>query len=171
MISWLIILLFLIILIPIAISSLLLAPPVPTPRKAVEEMLKLAGVRAGDMVYDLGSGDGRVIITAFQKFGAKSCGFELSILHYLVSVFLIYIKGLSQNVKMVYGNFYRHDLSSATVITIFGYPSKMSKVGKKLIKNLKPGSRVVSYAFSIKNLKLEKTIKPKNYAPIYLYKT
>ena len=169
MMVFILIILLLIILSPIAIGSLLLAPPAPTPQKAVEAMLHLAKVKAGDRVYDLGSGDGRIIITAAKKFGAKSVGFELSILHFLITEFRIRQSKLTSQVKIEYANFYQADLSDASVVTIFGRPATMIRVKNKLLANLKSKTRIVSYAFPIADLKPKRILRLKKYAPLYLY--
>jgi len=153
-------------------GSYLLAPSLPTPQKVVEEMLKLAKIGPGDKVYDLGCGDGRIIITAAEKFGAKAIGYELSILHFLITKWRIRRSKLSSKAKVVYGNFYRSDLSSASVVTIFGRPATMLRVKNKLLSSLKPETRVVSYAFPIDDLKPQKVLRfNKKYAPVYLYIT
>lgn len=164
-----ILIIILIILLPVAYSSFLLAPPVPSPQKVVEEMLKLANVGKGDIVYDLGAGDGRIIITTAKKFGARSVGFELSPIHFLLTKFKIWKNHLDSKVEVRYSNFYKADLSGASVITIFGHPTTMNRIESKIIKNLKQKTRVVSYAFPINNMKPQQALKLKNYAPIYLY--
>ncbi len=169
MLSILILFLLLILLLPIVYSGYLMAPPVPSPQTVVESMLKLADVKSGDKVYDLGAGDGRIIIAAAKKFGAKSVGFELSPLHYLWIRIRIKRNNLGSKVKIIYGNFYKADLRGASVITIFGHPTTMKRIQIKIINKIKQKTRVVSYAFPINNMKPQQVLKLKNYAPIYLY--
>jgi len=166
---FILIIIFLIFYFTILLGGLLLAVPVPTPQKAVEAMLKLAQVTSKDKVYDLGCGDGRIIITAAKKFNALGVGFELSLFHFLYTKMRIFKEGLRNKVKVFYKNFYKADLSEASVITIFGYPSKMKKVGEMLLKKARPKTRVISYAFPIPNLKLIRKLKIKDCAPIFLY--
>lgn len=163
------ILLFLIFFTSIAIAGILLAVPVPTPQKAVEEMLKLARVKEGDRIYDLGCGDGRIIITAGKKFKAYAVGYEISILHFLITKLKIKKEKLSSKVKVFYGNFYTKDFHDASVITIFGIPNRMEGVGKLIKKSAPSGVRIVSYAFPIPQFKPKKILKIKNLTPIYYY--
>jgi predicted RNA methylase len=151
------------------LASLSTAPPLPTPHEACEKMLELANVKKGDMMYDLGCGDGRIIICAAKKFGARSIGFELSIPHYFITKYMIWKNRIGDRVKVFYKSFYAADLSKADVVTLFGFPATMPRIKKKVIERLKSGTRVVSYAFPISDLKPQKVLRFKKYAPIYLY--
>jgi hypothetical protein len=87
----------------------------------------------------------------------------------LITKFRIWKNHLNSKVKVKYQNFYRADLSLASVITIFGHPTTMHRIRSKIIRKLNPITKVVSYAFPIKDMKPQKVLKLKNYAPIYLY--
>jgi hypothetical protein len=158
------------ILFSLAYAGISAAPWVPLPQREIRRMLKLARVGPGDLVYDLGSGDGRILILAAQEFGARGLGFEISALPYIFSKIRIWLSGLNQKIKIKYASFYSHDLGGAKVITVFLTPMAMKKLSPKFKKELKPGTQIVSYAFALKDwqpLKIDKP-DPKIMA-IYLY--
>ena len=134
-------------------SSENLAPYIPTPQLIVEKMLEAGRVTPGDVVYDLGSGDGRIVITAAQKFGAKAVGVEIR--PDLVQMAEAHIKalGLEDRVKMLHDSALRVDFSSASVVTMCLLTSSNERLKPNLQKYLKPGSRVVSNEFPIKGWK------------------
>lgn len=126
-----------------------LAPYVPTPPRVVERMLQLAGVDKTDTVYDLGSGDGRIVITAAQKFGARSIGIELD--DNLVKSTEDRIRALKieSRARILHANVFDVDLSDASVVTLYLLTLGNEAVKPKLESNLKPGTRVVSHDFQI----------------------
>src|SRR5215467_1142368 len=130
-----------------------LAPYIPTPQIIVERMLEAGRVKPGEMVYDLGSGDGRVVITAAQKFGARAVGVE--ILPDLCQRAIDRIKalGLEDRVSMIEGSALRVDLTPADVVTMFLLTASNERLRPNLEKYLKPGARVVSNEFPIKGWK------------------
>ena len=134
-------------------SSENLAPYIPTPQLIVEKMLQAGRVTAGDVVYDLGSGDGRIVITAAQKFGAKAVGVEIR--QDLVQMAEARIKalGLEDRVTMLHDSALRVDFSGASVVTMCLLTSSNERLKPNLQKYLKPGSRVVSNEFPIKGWK------------------
>ncbi len=134
-----------------------LAPFVPSPEAVVEKMLKLAEVKAGDTVYDLGCGDGRIIIMAAQKFGANSLGVELDDDLYKQTAERVKELKLQDKVKVIHGDLLQQDLTPATVVTLYLLTSANEKVRPNLEKYLKKGSRVVSHDFEIPGWKAEKT--------------
>jgi len=138
-----------------------LAPYIPTPQIVVEKMLEAGRVKPGDMVYDLGSGDGRVVITAAQKFGARSVGVE--ILPDLCQKASDKIKalGLEDRVSMIEGSALRVDLSPADVVTMFFLTSSNERLKPNLEKYLKPGARVVSNEFPVKGWKSSEVVHVK----------
>src|ERR1700757_2065092 len=95
-----------------------LAPSFPTPQEVVERMLSLAQVKPGEMVYDLGCGDGRIVITAAQKFKARAVGIEIRREIYEHTLSRVASLGLSDQVKIVQGNALNYDLSPADVVTL-----------------------------------------------------
>lgn len=121
------------------------APFVPTPMKAVEKMLKIGKLKKGDKVYDIGCGDGRVVYMAAKKYGADATGFELSPFIYM----LARIRHLfwRSKAKVKFANFKSKDLSDADVIFCYLLPDTLTKLEPKLSRELKPGARVISYAF------------------------
>jgi len=126
-------------------------PYVPTPDKVVEEMLKLAGVKEGDVVYDLGCGDGRIVITAVKKFKAKKgVGIELAPERVKLSKENAEKAGVSGKIEIREGDVLKlTDLSEASVVTMYLLPDVNLKLKPILMKTLKPGSRIVSHDFDM----------------------
>jgi precorrin-6B methylase 2 len=122
--------------------------------KTVNEMLVMAEVRPDDLVYDLGCGDGRIIVTAARRFGARAVGIEIDPFRYLWCQFLITVLGLRGRVKVVYGNFFTKDLSEADIVTCYLLQSTNEKLQGKLAQELDPNSRVVTNAFTFPKLRL-----------------
>jgi predicted RNA methylase len=136
-----------------------LAPYIPTPQILVEKILEAGHVKPGDMVYDLGSGDGRIVITAAQKFGARAVGVEIRPDLCRIATERIKSMGLSDRVRMIQGNALRVDLSDADVVTLVLLTSSNELLKPTLAKYLKPGSRVVSNEFPIKGWKAAETVR------------
>jgi predicted RNA methylase len=130
-----------------------LAPYVPSPQAVVERMLEAGHVTADDLVYDLGSGDGRVVITAAQKFGARAVGVEG--MPDLCRQARIRIKslGLDDRVQIVEDNVFHVNLSPATVVTMFFLTSSNERLRPNLERYLRAGARVVSNQFPIRGWK------------------
>ena len=118
-------------------------PFVPTPQVVLDEMLRLAGVGPNDLVYDLGSGDGRIVITAAQKFKARAVGIEIRRDIYERTLATVASLGLSDQVKIVHGNALRYDLSPADVVTLYLLTSSNERLKPILLKDLRPSARVV----------------------------
>jgi predicted RNA methylase len=134
-------------------------------------MLQLADVKPGELVVDLGAGDGRFLITAAREFGARSIGYELSLLPYVVAKLRVWLAGLDGQVKIVYRDFYRASLSPADVVTCFLTPRAMRKLEPKFTAELNRGSRVISYAFKLPSIEPLSVDKPYARAtPIFLYR-
>lgn len=149
-----------------------LAPYIPTPQLVVEKMLEAGHVKAGDTVYDLGSGDGRVVITAAQKFGARGVGVEIQPDLCRKAVERIKSLGLEDRVSMVEGSALHVDLSAANVVTMFFLTSSNEKMKPNLEKYLKPGARVVSNQFPINGWKPVEVVHVKSGSmdhSIYVY--
>ena len=111
----------------------------------VKKMLQMAGVGKDDLVYDLGCGDGRIIVTAAGRFGARAVGVEADPLRFLFSLTRVKLSGLGGRVKVIWGNFFHQDLRNATVVTVFLSLEANSKLKEKLKRELSPGTRVISY--------------------------
>jgi cyclopropane fatty-acyl-phospholipid synthase-like methyltransferase len=144
-------------------------PYVPTNQKTVEEMLKLAGVKAGDVVYDLGCGDGRIVITAAQKFGATGVGVDLNPQRIKEANANAQAAGVADKVKFVQGDLFDFDFSEANVVTMYLLPSVNLTLRPKLQKELKPGSRIVSHDFDMGDWEAEKTVRVGSNDTIYLW--
>jgi SAM-dependent methyltransferase len=125
------------------------APWAPTSRRTVHKMLTLARVRPGDVVYDLGSGDGRILIMAARRFGARAVGIEIDPLFYLWTRLVIAVLGLRRQVRVIRGDLFDQDLSQADVITCYLLPRTNERLVGKLERELCPGTRVVSRRFSL----------------------
>jgi cyclopropane fatty-acyl-phospholipid synthase-like methyltransferase len=123
------------------------APYVPTPQNVVEAMLDLAGVSAADIVYDLGSGDGRIPITAAAKYGARGVGIEIDMFHLRDALDNAAKAGVNDRVRFVHGDLFEANISEATVVMFFLLPHLNERLLPKLRSELRPGTRVVSHAF------------------------
>jgi len=128
-----------------------LAPYYPTPETIVDKMLQLGGLKAGEKVYDLGSGDGRIVITAAEKFHAEAVGIELDKDLYKLSVDKIRKLHLEKDAHIVNGDLLKQNYSSADLITVYLLPGFIDKVQPLLDQQLKKGSRVVAHDFEFKN--------------------
>lgn len=138
----------------------------PTSTKAVKRMLELADVQERDVVIDLGSGDGRIIITAATKYKARAIGIEADPIRLMWSKSIIRYKGLSERVKVLWGNFFFKDLREATVVTVYQNQETNNKLKPKFEKELKPGTRIVSHVFTFDGWEPRRVDKE---SQIYLY--
>lgn len=153
-----------------ALGGFLAAPWVPLWKRDVKRMLDLAEVKPGEIVYDLGAGDGRIIIMAAKDYQALATGFEIATLPYFLAYIKIILLGLRGKARLKYRNFFNEDFSQADVICTFLSPQAMEKLKTKFAREMKPGSRVVSYAFDIKDWEKTKTDKPnEKQTAVYLY--
>src|SRR6185369_12038576 len=126
---------------------------VPTPQEVVDAMLKLAKVTKNDVVYDLGSGDGRIPITAAKTYGARGVGIDIDPQRIREANENLKAAGVGDRVKFLNQDLFTTDISEATVVTLYLLPSLNLKVLPKLNKELKPGTRVVSHAFDMGSAK------------------
>jgi len=131
-------------------------PYVPTRPELVEQMLKLAQIKNTDTVYDLGCGDGRIVIMAAQKFGAHGVGVDIDPERIKEANENAKKAGVSERVKFVQANLFDADIHSATVVTLYLLPDVNLRLRPKLLKDLKPGTRIVSHSFSLGDWKPEK---------------
>ena len=122
---------------------------IPTPQPVVDAMLALADVKPGDVVYDLGSGDGRIVITAARKYGARGVGIELDAALVKKAADNATAAGVSDRVRFIHQNLFDTDLSNATVVTLYLLQSLNERLRPKLVRELKPGARVVSHVFNM----------------------
>ena len=148
--SFVLVLPILMIVFAISISwtNFLGAPWAPSSMRKVNKMLMMAEVKPGDHLYDLGCVDGRMIITAARKFGATAVGIEVDPLRYLWCKGLVALFGLQDRVNVIYGDFFKQDLSQADVVTCYLLQDTNMKLQEKLTRELQPNSRVVSNAFT-----------------------
>ena len=141
---------------------------VPTPQEVVDAMLALANVTGKDVVYDLGSGDGRIPITAAQKYGARAVGIDINPQRIKEANANLAKANVSDKVKFLNADLFETDLSEATVITLYLLPSLNVKLMPKL-KQLKPGTRVVSHSFDMGSEWAPEKTQDVNGKTIYLW--
>lgn len=124
-------------------------PFITTPSDVVERMLRLAGAGPSDLVVDLGSGDGRIVIDAARKFGARGLGIELD--ERLVAESRIRVRDakLADRVSIVHGDVLRVDFSQASIVTVYLLPFLINRLQSRFLDELAPGTRVVSHAFQM----------------------
>ena len=133
-------------------------PYVPTPQEVVDEMLRMANVGKDDVVYDLGCGDGRLVITAVKKFGAKrGVGVDIDPKRIEESNANAQAAGVADRVKFVVQDLFKTDIKEATVVTLYLLPDVNLRLRPMLWSDLKPGTRVVSHAFDMGDWQPEKT--------------
>lgn len=133
----------------------ILAPAFPTPQVVVEKMLALAQVKPGETVYDLGCGDGRIVITAAEKFKAHAVGIEIRRDIYERTLARVASLGLQDTVRIIHGNALQYDLSPADVVTLYLLTSSNERLKPVLVKYLRPSARVVSHDFEIRGWKAQ----------------
>jgi ribosomal protein L11 methylase PrmA len=132
---------------------------VPTPEEVVEAMLNVAKVTRNDLVYDLGCGDGRIVITAAQKHGARGVGIDIDPQRIAEATANATKAGVNDRVKFMQADLFTTDISQATVVTLYLLPSLNVKLMPKLMKELKPGTRIVSHAFDMGDWKPEQSLE------------
>lgn len=141
-------------------------PYVPTPESVVTEMLKLANVTNNDVVYDLGSGDGRLVIAAVKEFGAKrGVGVEINPGLVRRSNEAAQQAGVGDRVQFVQQDLFKTDFRDASVVTLYLLPDVNVKLRPKLLNDLKPGTRIVSHSFTMGDWKPDKTLLVPNTPP------
>jgi cyclopropane fatty-acyl-phospholipid synthase-like methyltransferase len=133
-----------------------LAPYYPTPETIVEKMLQLGGLKAGEKVFDLGSGDGRIVIMAARKFHAEAVGVELDKDLCKLSMDKIRKAGVEKTAHIINGDLLKQNYGSADLVTVYLLPGFIDKVQPMLDQQLKKGARVVAHDFEFKNWTPEK---------------
>lgn len=142
---------------------------VPTAEAVADEMLQLAGITARDVVYDLGSGDGRILLLAAQKYGASGVGIEIQP-HLVDRARAIAREGeVSDRVRFVEGDLFTADITAATLVTIYLSPTVNARLEAKLRTELRPGTRVVSHQFPIGKWPADKTVAARDGTDLYLW--
>jgi len=130
---------------------------VPTPPEVVDEMLRMANVRKEDVVYDLGSGDGRIVIAAAEKHGAHGVGIDIDPERIKEAEENARRAGVTHLVKFRNEDLFEADIHEATVVTLYLLERLNEKLRPKLLRELKPGTRIVSHAFRMGDWEPEKT--------------
>jgi len=136
-----------------------LAPFLPSPQLVVEKMLEAAHIKAGEIVYDLGSGDGRIVIAAAREFGARGVGIEIDPQLVAQSAESARRAGVGDRVRFSAGDLFEADLSDATVVTLYLSPELNLRLRPKLLRELRPGSRIVSHDFDMGDWPPSQTIR------------
>lgn len=143
------------------------APWVPTVLVTVPRMLALADIQPGELVYDLGSGDGRMLIVAARRFGARAVGVEIDPWRYLWTKMLILVLRLRGQVQVIRGDLFDQDVSEADVVTVYLTKAANKKLKNKLESELHSGGRVVSHLFTFPGWPIARTDAK---ADLYLYR-
>jgi SAM-dependent methyltransferase len=130
------------------------APWAPTHRTRVRRMLDLARVRPAEVVYDLGSGDGRILLTAARRYGARAVGVEIDPLRYVLTRLAVALAGLTDRVAVRFGDLFEADLSEADVVTCYLWQDTNDALESKLAAELRTGARVVSHRYTFPGLRL-----------------
>jgi len=162
---------FVFLVVSLLLSLLLFVAPVSTPRKVIKRALREAKIKPGESFYDLGCGDGRVLFQASRNYGCRAVGYELNLPVFLLAKFKVILHGKSRDIKIYFKNFLNQDLRKADVIFCYLTPRLMKKLEEKFKKeSLKKGTRIISFAFSIKGWQSKKVIKIDPKTPrIYIY--
>ena len=142
---------------------------VPTPNEIVDTMLRMAAVTKKDTVYDLGCGDGRIVITAAQKFGARGVGIDIDPDRVAEATENAAKAGVADRVKIIRGDLFEADIRPATVVTLYLLTDLNLKLRPKLLRDLNPGTRVVSHAFSMGDWAPERTAEVQG-THVYLWR-
>lgn len=142
---------------------------VPTREAVADRMLQLAGITRNDIVYDLGSGDGRIVNLAAQKYGAQGVGIEIDPPLVDIARQVARDAGVSDRATFIEADLFTADLSKATIVTIYLSPGVNRKLEPKLRKELRPGTRIVSHQFTIGDWKPDKTVRAEDGTDLYLW--
>jgi ubiquinone/menaquinone biosynthesis C-methylase UbiE len=132
---------------------------VPTPQEVVDEMLKLANVKKGDVLYDLGSGDGRIPVTAAKRYGVRAVGIDIDPARIQEARENAKKNGVEKLATFRMEDLFKSNFREATVVTLYLLPDLNEKLRPKLWRELKPGTRIVSHQFEMGDWKPEKTVE------------
>ncbi len=131
---------------------------------------KLAKINSRDVVYELGSGDANFLVAVSKKFSSKGVGIEIDYLRHLTGKLNVVKNKLSQKIDLKRGNFFKYNLSSATVVFVYLVPRVLENLKPKLSKDLKKGTRIVSYKYKFKSDNKIKFVKSDSKSEMYLYR-
>ena len=126
----------------------------PAPMDKVYKMLTMAKITSEDTVFDLGCGDGRILIAASKRFGARGIGIEIDPFRFLFAWLMVLISGQFRRVRIVFGNFFNCDIRDATAVMLFLYGPTNNKLKEKFRRELRPGTRIVSYVWEFDGWRL-----------------
>lgn len=160
----------LLVLVTAGAAAFRAAPWLPTRGRDIDRLLRLARIVPGELVVDLGCGDGRLTIAAAERFGARSVGVELSFLPFSISWLRARRSKARELIRIRFADFYSIPLKDANVVVCFLTPEAMKRLSTKFVQELKPGARIVSYAFSLQGWPggVKDKPTPKD-IPIYVY--
>jgi precorrin-6B methylase 2 len=143
-------------------------PYVPTPQEVVDEMLKLANIKSSDVLYDLGCGDGRIVVTAAKRYGIHAVGVDINPERIAEATENARKAGVTDKVKFIQGDLFQTSLKEPTVLTLYLLPAVNLKLKPKILSDMKPGSRVVSHSFDMGDWQPDKSVDV-DYRKIYLW--
>lgn len=141
---WLSVLFFVGVLAWILVPALYGLPPVPTKPERIKKALKLADLQPAEIFYDLGAGDGRVLLIAARDFGAQAVGIEIGPIQCILAWLRITASGYGEQIRIRWGNFYKADLGDADVVFVYATSKEVMKLAPHLQARMKRGSRLVS---------------------------
>ena len=148
---WLSVLFFVLILLWILVPALYGLPPVPTNRDRIQDALQLANLQPGETLYDLGAGDGRVLLIAARDFKAKAVGIEIGPIQCILIWLRITASGLGDQITIRWGNFYKENLMDADAVFVYATSKEVTKLAPHLAAQMKSGSRLISISADIKD--------------------
>jgi SAM-dependent methyltransferase len=132
---------------------------VPSPPEVIAAMLELAAVVPGDVVYDLGSGEGEIVIAAARRYGVRAVGVELDHERIASAARNADAAGVTDRVTFLERDLFEVDIGEATVVTLYLFPDLMRRVRPKLLRELRPGTRIVAHDFRLPDWPPEKTVE------------
>lgn len=145
------------------------APYVGTSRKMAQEMLEFAGIKEADVVMDIGSGSGTILLTAVQKYGArKAIGYEINPFLVWITRIRAYFAGISDKIEVKRVNFFKTDIEQADIVAFYLLQGAMNKLYERLNDQLAPGTRLISRGFEFNQIKPSKSTKDSS-SSYYLY--
>jgi precorrin-6B methylase 2 len=146
---WLSVLIFVLVLLWILVPAFYGLPPVPTNRDRIHHALQLANLQPGETLYDLGAGDGRVLLMAARDFKAKAVGIEIGPMQCILIWLRITASGLGDQITIRWGNFYEENLKDADVVFVYATSKEIMKIAPLLAAQMKSGSRLVSISADV----------------------
>ncbi len=150
-------------------TAIIGAPFVSTPKKIIREAFKIAELKHGDKLYDLGCGNGRVLVIASKEFGAQAFGYEFSPLHYLLSKLNIYLNGCLKSAQVFWRNFYKVNIGNADVMFLWLTPKAFKKLDHKFKSELKKGTRIITYSSPLVFWKPKQIYETSNGSKLFYY--